>query len=337
MIAFLIPAYKPDEKLFTLVSQIRDKSIAPIIVVNDGNPIDLDLFSRLQKLDVLIVHHAVNRGKGCALKTGMNFLLLEFPELSGCVTCDADGQHTPEDILRVVEDTEKTDNALIVGGRLFDKKTPARSRFGNSVTRFVFRFCVGLKIRDTQTGLHGIPVKLMKEFLRVAGDRYEYETNMLLCCKENQFPIKEIPIETIYIEENKSSHFNPLVDSLKIYSLIFKFIISGITSSIIDFCVFNAIYYLCQKLLISLIFARITSIIFNFFCNKNFVFKQKHDGNIFLTISKYLLLASCLLCGSYFGIKLLGTISPLPVWLSKIIVETILFFASYTIQRVWVF
>lgn len=338
MVAILIPAYKPDEKLFSLVSELRQKSQEPIVVVNDGNALDLELFSRLEKFDVKIVHHAVNRGKGSALKTGINFLLLQFPNLSACVTCDADGQHTAEDILRIASVTEKEENTLVIGGRTFDEKTPVRSRFGNSITRFVFRFCVGLKIRDTQTGLRGIPVNLMRKFLQISGDRYEYETNMLLFCKEKNIALKEIPIETIYIEENKSSHFNPLMDSLKIYSLIFKFGLSGIASSAIDFLVFNVVYNFSKILLASLIFARVISIAFNFFCNKNFVFRKNARGTgMVKTITKYLILAAALLCASFFGISFLQKILPFPVWLLKIITETILFFASYTIQRAWVF
>ncbi len=112
-------------------------------------------------------HHYVNLGKGAALKTGMHYLSNHFKDLSGVVHADADGQHLVIDILRVAEELRAHSAALVLGSRDFPKGVPLRSRLGNIITRYVIRLLLGLKIRDTQTGLRGIPVELFPQILKI--------------------------------------------------------------------------------------------------------------------------------------------------------------------------
>ena len=82
--------------------------------------------------------------------------------------------------------------------------------------------CRGLSLRDTQTGLRGVPRALFEGLLNLRTHGYDFELDMLLLVKRSNIEIIEIPIETVYLEDNNSSHFNPLLDSLKIYMVFYK-------------------------------------------------------------------------------------------------------------------
>ena len=137
--------------------------------------------------------------KGCALKT--------------VVTVDADGQHRPKDVEMVCKMAQKHPGCLVLGRRKIQKETPFKSRLGNQITRMVYMFTTGIRIYDTQTGLRAFDHTLLAELLTIPGERYEYEMNVLLACSRNKIPMREIGIETIYINDNASSHFHPFQDS----------------------------------------------------------------------------------------------------------------------------
>lgn len=345
MIAILIPVYKPEDTFEFFLKQlssaiIERKADIKLVIVNDGNSPELLCFKNIPKENVHFVHHFINLGKGRALKSGINYCLNTFPDIQGCVTCDADGQHSVDDILKISEILIEKPNCLILGCRTFGKDVPFRSRFGNKLTSFLFRFLAGMKISDTQTGLRGLPIELMKICLNLEGERYEFETNMLLQCKKNNILINEERIKTIYCDDNKSSHFHPIFDSLKIYGLLFKFIFSSCVSSVIDFIIFSITYFFSKRMFLSLVMARIVSIFVNFIINKNLVFsfgKHKNKREFLFCVFKYCCLAIFLFCGSYFGIKILTNLTAIPIYLSKIIVETMLFLISYNIQRDYIF
>ena len=183
-------------------------------------------------------------GKGRALKTAFNYILNTCGEDVRVVTVDADGQHTMKAVKAVCDAVnEKTE--LILGSRQLNndktEKVPLRSRFGNAVTTLVFRYLCNINIRDTQTGLRCIPGGgILRGVLGVSGERYEYETNVLLWCKEQGIMIKEVPVEKIYENDNATSHFHPLLDSIKIYSIILKYMFASFLSVVLD----NTIFFL---------------------------------------------------------------------------------------------
>lgn len=228
MNAILIPAYKPDMKLVELCEKLVKQEGIKVVVVDDGSGPDFrKVFDSLPE-EVRFITYPVNKGKGGALKTGIKEIYEKMPECERLVTADADGQHKFEDIKRVMELSEKNPGALILGSRKFSgDNVPFRSRFGNNTTSVVFKLATGVKVGDTQTGLRGFDREGMKEFMTTSGDRYEYEINVLLWAAKKGIPIKELDIETVYIEENKSSHFNPLKDSWKIYKCILRSAFSG--------------------------------------------------------------------------------------------------------------
>ncbi len=218
----LIPAYKPNHRLIDLSETLINQGYT-VIVVDDGSGENYkEIFSKLnEKVD--IITHDINRGKGRAMKTGFEYIIEKYPESEGVITVDADGQHLPEDILKIKEKMLEKNKKIVIGSRLFKGEVPIRSMFGNIVTKFVFAVISGLRLEDTQTGLRGIPKSYLKEMIYLEGERYEYEMNMLMYIARKKIPLVEVPIETVYIEDNASSHFNTIKDSIKIYKVIFKY------------------------------------------------------------------------------------------------------------------
>ena len=209
----LLPAYKPSSALTDLVRQLaNDDRVGAIVVVNDGSgPAYQHIFevvAAIKKTHVLT--HVINLGKGAALKTGLNYAACQFPEAVGVVTADADGQHVPADILRLACSLIEDPAAFAIGARMFSRDIPFRSYLGNRLTGFVFACLTGRHLHDTQSGLRALPKSLVPSVLRIEGQRYDYEMSMLFYAATKYPKIREIPIETVYLAGNKSSHFKPI-------------------------------------------------------------------------------------------------------------------------------
>lgn len=273
MNAILIPAYKPDDKLVALTDQLLTHDDLKLVVVDDGSGEAFrPVFEALDKR-VTLISYPDNKGKGGALKTGIRYIMDHMPECERLVTADADGQHRYADIRRVLDKSEEMPGALVLGSRAFDGDVPLRSRFGNAMTRQVFAIASGVKVRDTQTGLRGFDRDGMRLFADVPGDRYEYEINMLLTAARAEMPIYEVTIETVYLNDNESSHFNPLKDSLRIYACILKFACSSLICFGIDYVLFQLLRTFIPLTWVSNLLARIVSASVNFMLNKKLVFK----------------------------------------------------------------
>ena len=334
----LIPAYMPDEKFLQFVKDLLPAG-GTVVAVDDGSgPACRSVFSEAEKLGVSVVTHSQNRGKGVALKTGIAYILERFPENRGVITADCDGQHTVKDILRVAQEMDVAPDTLILGGRFCEKeKIPFRSAIGNGLTRGIFRLATGIKIRDTQTGLRGLPPEILPELLLVKGDRYEYEMNMLLKIKEWGLPYKEIPIQTIYIENNRASHYNPIRDSWRIFKQILKFSASSILCFILDYLLFVLFSALFAKLRNAEAFAylgaRGISGLTNYFLNSRLVFRNAGGR----TLWRYALLAAAIAAVGSLGTQFLTNTVHISSVLCKLVVDLPLFFVSYFMQREVVF
>ncbi len=228
-LAVILPARSVTAPLRPLVKDLADAGVGALILVDDGiPPADkqfLEFASEFKQVHV--VHHAVNRGKGRALKTGFGYALALENGLQGVVTADADGQHSCEDILRVGRALLVSPDRAVLGARQFDGEVPMRSRFGNDATRLIFRLVSGHALGDTQSGLRAFPVALLPELLELEGERYEYEMNVLAYLCATNRPPAEVAIRTIYLENNRSSHFKPLLDSLRIYRMLARYCVPG--------------------------------------------------------------------------------------------------------------
>lgn len=331
----VIPAYKPDHSLVSLAATLVN-SKAELIIINDGSgPSYATLFEQLAKLpSTTVLHHAVNLGKGQALKTAFNHFLIHFPNTTlGVITADADGQHLPEDIFHVWEAFTKRPNDLTLGVRTFSKTIPWRSRFGNTFTRSVFTFLIGQSVQDTQTGLRAIPRHFLATLLKTPSTGYDFELDMLILASKNM-KIQEVPIETVYLNDNKGSHFNPFIDSLKIYFVFFRFLAFSIVSGLLDYFAFSFAFFICQNILLSESLARLFSGTCNFLFNKELVFKSKQK--IAPEAFKYALLCAANLAFSYGFISSLVYLG-VSVYASKMIALIGLFVANFAIQRLMIF
>ena len=214
----LIPSYEPDEKLINLVKKIK----YDVIVVNDGSNNTYDNIFKNVKKYAKVISYDNNMGKGYALKTGFKYIKDNYKNYI-IVTMDSDGQHSVNDIDKLCNYVKKHKDTLVLGKRIRGKNTPIRSYIGNSITRFVYKLVTKNDIYDTQTGFRAFSNELVDFHLNTKGNRFEYEMNILLY-GSNKIKMKEIAIETIYIDNNKSSHFNGLKDSIRIYKQILKFL-----------------------------------------------------------------------------------------------------------------
>lgn len=337
-IPVLIPAYNPDETLCRVVDGLIKLDFKHIIVVNDGSKPGCDaVFAEVEKKKQChVLRHAVNSGKGRALKTGFNYYYLTFPDTPGLVTADADGQHRAEDILRVAQTLMEQPDKLIMGARQLGKDIPFRSLFGNTLTRFVFSWVIGRKISDTQSGLRGLPRSAVPHLLKIKGERYEYEINMLIFTKEKAVDIVEVPIETIYIEENKSSHFNPFFDSMKIYFQLLRYAFSSLLTSFCDFIVFTIMFKLTANMMLSLLVARfVVGSMLNYVINRRLVFHSR--TGVFVSLMKYYFALLVMSVLSYLLISRTVEHLGISVVAAKIMVETLLFVFTFVIQRDFVF
>lgn len=342
MIHVLIPAYKPDERLLALISEIKQQTDYDVLVVNDGSGSDFDAIFNQIPNDCTLLAHEYNRGKGRAMKTGFSYLVEHFPAEDGVVVVDADGQHLLKDVQRVCSALAEHPDCLIIGSRKFTGNVPLRSRFGNSLTRHIFALASGVKLTDTQTGLRAISLGQLEKFLSLKGERYEYEMNMLLHAAEIGVPMREVFIETVYIDENASSHFHVIRDSFKIYAVIFKFIGASLSSFLIDYVLFLILRAAMGQMsdqnlaiVLSTVFARIVSSFFNFMVNRKIVFKSQQ--NFAATLIKYYVLAAFLLGANILLLMLFENVCHIPSWLAQILAQILLYTVSYFIQRMFVF
>ena len=230
-IVIVIPAYNPDEKMTAFLQDLKDAGYTQIIVTDDGSLQDARRFFTAAREDFgcKIVSHSINLGQGRTYKTAFNYFLSEtgkggrFSQAVGIIQCDCDGQHHVDDIDRCAELLCANPGKFILGVRDFsDRAIPFRSRFGNRVTSFVFRIFAGMDLEDTQSGLRGIPAFFIPVLMEVPGERFEYASSCLLAAKKHKIEILQFPIRTIYINKNETSHFRPVKDSIRIYSLLFE-------------------------------------------------------------------------------------------------------------------
>ncbi len=342
----LIPSLNPDEKMIRLIGELKEAGFSHIVCVDDGSSPEYRHFFReagdTYGCDVL--RHCINMGKGRGIKTGLNHIRNNYPETPGVVTVDSDGQHSIEDTLKCAEALLAHPDSLIFGCRNFKEAgVPPKSYYGNTITRSVMKALCGISLSDTQTGLRAIPQQLIPDFVTVKGERYEYEMQQILTCKECEIPIVEVPIKTIYIEENKGSHFNPLLDSVRIYAQFGKFLFASVSSFLVDIILFSIFIGLLKKRLpandlyitVSTALARVLSAIWNFMINRTLVFRS--HSRITKSAFKYAALAVCQLALSALFVTLLHRLTGWNETCWKIIVDCILFLISFQIQREFIF
>jgi|WetSurSiteA1Bulk_404760.scaffolds.fasta_scaffold03947_3 glycosyltransferase involved in cell wall biosynthesis len=336
-IALLIPAYCPSSTLIDLIRELSASPFEKLIVVNDGSGADYDrIFDELKRLDsnLILLEHETNQGKGAALKTGFNYLLQHGGDIDSVVTADADGQHTAEDILNVASKNNNR-KTIVLGCRRFDNRVPFRSRMGNQITKVMLRFFFGLDLHDTQTGLRCLSFDILPLMIGIPYDRYEYELEMLMVCNRYRVTFVQMPISTIYINDNRSSHFNPLVDSTKIYFVLFRYVIASLLTAIVDYMVFVLIVFATNNILLSTLLARGVALTVNYSLLRLVVFQSKE--NTAKTFPKYILLVLASGLISAFLTERMNYIAGINVILAKAISELILYALVFWVQKTIIF
>ncbi|MEM9495246.1 MAG: bifunctional glycosyltransferase family 2/GtrA family protein [Pseudomonadota bacterium] len=284
MYAILIPAFEPNSALSSLVDALLGKYQpveCPLLIVDDGsvNAEAVEVFQRLRSTEgVLVLRHDTNQGKGAALKTGISHIMKTAPSVAFVVTADADGQHTPTDILRVADHALEI-GAPVIGVRRFGGDIPLRSKIGNNATRFLFGAFSGVWVSDTQTGLRAYHRDDFDAVLAVEENRYEFEFQALfLVAKKWRERLAEIPIETIYEPGNPTSHFNPIADSFRIYAIFLRHMSVTALTALSDFVIFSLLMVFSVTTLKALILSRAIVTPFYFWGLRNFVFKSRRNA-----------------------------------------------------------
>jgi glycosyltransferase involved in cell wall biosynthesis len=353
VIPIVIPSYEPDERFPAILTDLNNAGLGPVVVVDDGSGDSYNGFFEqaeqiVKPLGGVVLHHEVNKGKGRALKTAFSYILDNMPEATGCITADSDGQHSVECIKKCMDALKDNPDSLILGVRDFSgENVPFKSRAGNTLTVKVFSYLCGVKVSDTQTGLRGISREFMRELLDVEGERFEFETRMLVVTKD-RYKIVEVPIKTIYdSKENHQTHFNPVKDSIRIYKIfgiIFaKFMFASLSSAVIDLVLFHVF---CKLLILFIdtaiyvaaatVLARVISAAYNYLINYKFVFNsgKKHTTSF----PRYVFLAVIQMSLSAVLVTLFVALFPaVPELGVKIPVDIVLFLASYYIQRKFIY
>lgn len=228
---------------------------------------------------------------------------------------------------------------LILGVRDFDSVgVPVRSLIGNKITSWFFNLLFRIRCPDTQTGLRGIPKTMFGTALLTEGERFEYEMNML----ENaarKYNLSFIPITTVYDNQQKQkSHFRPVRDSILIYGRFFRYSLSSVFSTLVDIALFALLSVFFQgyhqQIPIATCCARVLSGCLNYTLNRKWSFKSRKPVRV--EAFRYAILFVTIMACSAVGTTVLNTFISHAV-ISKMMVDVVLFFISFYVQRTWVF
>lgn len=210
--AFIIPVYNHA----LMIEQVAQKAQVlgyPVFVVDDGST-DETTRCLAEIKGIRLLRHEQNEGKGAAIMTGFAAAaaLADY-----VITIDADGQHYPEDALKLIAAIPEKERPLIVGARegmdaVSGAHIPWTSRFGRKFSNFWVWAAGGPKLSDSQSGmrLYPLPESL---HLNVQARRFQFEVEILALAKRRGIPILETPVRVIYqVGQARVSHFRPFID-----------------------------------------------------------------------------------------------------------------------------
>jgi len=211
-ILIVIPVYNHASTLRSVV--LRTLAVhSEVLVVDDGST-DGGC-EALVDLDVRIIRHKKNEGKGAAILTGV----AEAKRLgmTHIITLDADGQHDPRDIINFIPVIRKNPMSIVIGRRNFNTlNVPKISKFGRSFSNFWLRVQTGQKVSDVQSGFRAYPVSVLEK-LSLNEKRYSFEVEVLVKAAWAGIELKEVDISVYYPpKEERVSHFRSFKDNLEI-------------------------------------------------------------------------------------------------------------------------
>ena len=348
----IIPALEPEPGLCSRIREMIRKIPAEIVVIDDGSGNDYrEIFDRIEQMqDCTVLRHEKNRGKGQALKTGFRYVRRSAGTACRVLCADSDGQHLAEDGARLLKTAQSYPAALVLGERDFSgEEVPWKSRVGNQISSLLFRILGGISLGDTQTGFRAFGGNLLDLMIRTPGDRFEYETQVLLACAEQGIPIVGETTETVYLNGNKGTHFRPIKDSFQVAGVLLKPLAAfGMTSSLcalLDLCLFRifeeTFWYMqaLQKIAAATAAARILSAAVNFALNRNWVFRagKARGAAKWKMIFRYFFLSVGIMAASALSVYSVTRLFRIRPEAAKVLCDGTLFIFSYRIQRKWVF
>ena len=259
----------------------------------------------------------------------------KFPLSEWIVTADADGQHLVPDIRHIAQSLAANPTHLYLGVRRLkhNKKLPLLNRLGNLFTRNIFEYLLGKTISDTQTGLRGIPARYLLTLLGVPASGFDFELDVLVEATNRQWPIDEVRIQTVY--EKQARLLDVLKDNIKIFVVFIRFSAVALCSAGLDYGLFSLTYFYTQNILTSTITARVCSSIFNFTGSRLITFRSK--GNVVHEAVKYFSLVGLFMVLSYTVVSSITHLLGISAYISKLLGEGLLFFASFAIQHFLIF
>ena len=347
-IPVIIPAYKPGDNLIGLINDLRDNGFNRIIVVDDGNGNTMaGFFQHLEeKFGAVVLHHGINLGLGRSLKTAFNYAICNYEDIKGCVISDCNGIYKISDICKCAEALADNPDSLIITKRQkTDVDIELSNRVINSIFTYSYRFLFGLTVSDPQSILKAIPVKYMKKLLRVVGEGYPFDTNIIVYTKNYHIDVIEIECETEYSRRKTPGKYRTLRESFFIYVNFATYMFISIWATIVDILLFTLLCAVLEQfhflkssqiyIYISTIIARIVSATMSYLFNFRFVFKKKKGRKE--TFKRFVLVAGCQMLVSAIIVSTIHRYVGGEEVLIKIPTDFALFFIVYQINRKFVF
>ncbi|MCR5505416.1 MAG: bifunctional glycosyltransferase family 2/GtrA family protein [Bacilli bacterium] len=341
-VALVIPIYEPEENCLCFLKSFKPDDFDYFLIVNDGSSEQYDhIYEEIERQTLFkVVGYRPNKGKGHALKYGFKYLMDLDKDIKYFVTADGDGQHAYDDILHVKNVTMANPQALVLGSRVFDKKAmPRKSWMGNRISSLKFKILTKQTIRDTQTGLRGIPYPLFDLAINTEGNRYDYE-NYFLEEAVKEAELIQIDIASIYINDNKGSHFRPVRDSLIINKAVVLYALVSLMSWGLDLGLFHLLSNFVftssavSQVYLSTLLARVTSGFFNFLFLFLFVFdKREKFSKKLMKYSVVFVINLGLSATLTYAFKSL----PTSLTFVKFVVDMVISIINYFVNRLWVF
>ncbi len=217
-VAALIPCYFEERFIRDVASRVKAQ-LDTVLVVDDGSTDATETNARAAGVEV--IKHAVNQGKGAAIKTGLK-ALSERPGIEYALVLDGDGQHAPEEIPRFLAAANEIQAQMLVGNRMSDvEKMPFVRKLTNRFMSWQISRVCGQWVPDSQCGFRMIHKDLLPAMVAIETTKFDYETEMLVVASRRGCKVGAVPISTIYGDEKSKIH--PVRDTIRFYEMMARF------------------------------------------------------------------------------------------------------------------
>jgi glycosyltransferase involved in cell wall biosynthesis len=217
-VAALIPCYFEEKKIRDVARRTRAQ-LDTVLVVDDGSTDGTE--SEARAAEVEVVRHGVNQGKGAAIKTGLRNLT-ERTNIEYILILDGDGQHSPEEIPRFLEEANRSHASMLVGNRMANtKEMPFVRKMTNRFMSWQISRVCGRTIPDSQCGFRMLQRDLAPALAAIETTKFDFETEMLVVASRKGCEIAAVPISTIYGDEVSKIH--PVRDTIRFFRMMDRF------------------------------------------------------------------------------------------------------------------